>query len=179
MAVARAGTSELVFTMPRWRFDLLHPVDMVEELAIGHGYEDLGTDVPKATLTAQPRTDHHLRRRLRASMEGMGMMQIQSLTLSNMDDQFVRMRWKPNHAVTTITNPITVDHTVLRQHLMPGLLKLLASNRHHDLPQSVYELGAVVRDHRNADRLAFLTAERSGGFAAVRGRVQALSLIHI
>ena len=106
-------------------------------------------------------------------MEGMGMMQIQSLTLSNMDDQFVRMRWEPNHAVTTITNPITVDHTVLRQHLMPGLLKLLASNRHHDLPQSVYELGAVVRDHRNADRLAFLTAERSGGFAAVRGRVQA------
>ena len=173
MAVARAGTSELLFTMPRWRFDLLHPVDMVEELAIGHGYEDLGTDVPKATLTAQPRTDHHLRRRLRASMEGMGMMQIQSLTLSNMDDQFVRMRWEPNHAVTTITNPITVDHTVLRQHLMPGLLKLLASNRHHDLPQSVYELGAVVRDHRNAARLAFLTAERSGGFAAVRGRVQA------
>ena len=42
-----------------------------------------------------------------------------------------------------------------------GLLRLLASNRHHDLPQSVYELGTVVRDHRNADRLAFLTAERS------------------
>lgn len=173
MAVASSGTSELVFTMPRWRFDLLHPVDMVEELAIGHGYEDLGVDAPKATLTAQPRADHHLRRRLRASMQGMGMMQIQSLTLSNMDDQFTRMRWKPTHAVTTITNPITVDHTVLRQHLLPGLLKLLATNRHHDLPQSVYELGTVVRDHQNAERLAFLTAERSGGFAAVRGRVQA------
>ena len=173
MAVASAGTSELVFTMPRWRFDLLHPVDMVEELAIGHGYEDLGVDTPKATLTAQPRADHHLRRRLRASLQGMGMMQIQSLTLSNMDDQFTRMRWKPHHAVTTITNPITVDHTVLRQHLLPGLLKLLATNRHHDLPQSVYELGTVVRDHQNAERVAFLTAERSGGFAAVRGRVQA------
>jgi phenylalanyl-tRNA synthetase beta chain len=52
-------------------------------------------------------------------------------------------------------------------------LKLLATNRHHDLPQSVYELGTVVRDHQNAERVAFLTAERSGGFAAVRGRVQA------
>ena len=47
MAVASAGTSELLFTMPRWRFDLLHPVDLVEELAIGHGYEDLGEDLPK------------------------------------------------------------------------------------------------------------------------------------
>lgn len=38
----------------------------------------------------------------------------------------------------------------------------------------MYELGTVVRDHANAERLAFITAERSGGFAAVRGRIQAL-----
>ena len=37
----------------------------------------------------------------------------------------------------------------------------------------MYELGTVVRDHTNMDRLAFLTAERSGGFAAIRGRIQA------
>lgn len=174
MAEASAGTSELLLTMPRWRFDILHPVDLVEELAIGHGYEDLGEDLPKAPLTSVPREDHHLRRRLRESMQGMGMVQIQSLTLSNQQDQFTNMRWTPSHEVTTITNPITVDHTILRQHLLPGLLKLLATNRHHDLPQSVYELGTVVRDHRNENRLAFLTAERSGGFAAVRGRIQAL-----
>lgn len=174
MAEASAGSSELIFTMPRWRFDVLHPVDIVEDLAIGHGYEDLGTDMPKAQLTAQPRPDHHLRRRLRDAMQGMGMMQIQSLTLSNEADQFENMRWERTHSVTQITNPITVDHTILRQHLLPGLLRLLASNRHRDLPQSVYELGTVVRDHKNANRLAFLTAERSGGFAAVRGRIQAL-----
>ena len=174
MSMADAGTSELVFTMPRWRFDLLHPVDIVEDLAIGHGYEDLGTDLPTAQLTAEPRPDHHLRRRLRDAMQGMGMMQIQSLTLSNETDQFDNMRWTAQHDVTKITNPITIDHTVLRQHLLPGLLRLLASNRHHDLPQSVYELGTVVRNHANQQRLAFLTAERSGGFAAVRGRIQAL-----
>ena len=42
----------LNFVMPRWRFDILHPVDLVEEIAIGHGYEDLGQDVAKAPLTA-------------------------------------------------------------------------------------------------------------------------------
>jgi len=173
MSEASAGTHLLHFTMPRWRFDLLHPVDLVEELAIGHGYEDLGSDLPKAQLTAQPRGDHHLRRRLRDCMQGMGMMQIQSLTLSNHEDQFTNMRWKPTHAVTEITNPITVEHTILRQHLLPGLLRLLATNKHHDLPQSVYELGTVVRDHKNTERLAFITAEQSGGFAAIRGRIQA------
>ncbi|MGB2353192.1 MAG: hypothetical protein ACPH9J_05740, partial [Candidatus Poseidoniaceae archaeon] len=173
MQYAGEGEDMLGFDMPRWRFDLLHPVDIVEDLAIGHGYEDLGSDVPKAPMNAIPRADDHLRRRIRTSMQGMGFMQIQSLTLSNDEDQFDRMRWKPFNAITRITNPITLEHTMMRHFLLPGLLRLLATNRHHDLPQSVYELGTVVRDHKNMDRLAFLTAERSGGFAAIRGRIQA------
>ncbi len=173
MQYAKPGEDMLCFEMPRWRFDLLHPVDLVEELAIGHGYEDLGVDVPKAPMNALPRPDDHLRRRIRTSMQGMGFMQIQSLTLSNDEDQFNRMRWKPFNAITRITNPITQEHTMMRHFLLPGLLRLLSSNRHHDLPQSVYELGTVVRDHVNSDRLAFVTAERVGGFAAIRGRIQA------
>ncbi len=155
MSEVSKGGNLLEFIMPRWRFDILHPVDLVEDIAIGHGYEDLGEDQPIAQLTAQPRPDHNMRRRLRESMQGLGLMQIQSLTLSNETDQFTNMRWSQNHAVTVITNPITVDHTMLRQFLIPGLLRLLATNRHHDLPQGVYELGTVVRDHENADRMAF------------------------
>ena len=170
--ISRNG-SEISIEMPRWRFDILHPIDLVEEIAIGHGYEDLGTDVPKAPMTAIARSDVNLRRRIRDSMQGLGLMQIQSLTLSNDDDQFNFVRFKPVGEVTRITNPITIDHTLLRQYLTPGLLRLLSSNQHHNLPQSVYELGTVVRDHKNSDRVAFLVAERSGGFAAVRGRVQA------
>ena len=166
-------SDSIIIEMPRWRFDILHPVDLVEDIAIGHGYEDLGEDVPRSPMTAIPKSDAHLMRRIRDSMQGLGMIQIQSLTLSNDDDQFNLVRWENMGEVTRITNPITIDHTLLRQYLIPGLLRLLSSNRHHDLPQSVYELGTVVRDHKNSSRLAFLVAERSGGFAAVRGRVQA------
>jgi len=162
-----------VVAMPRWRLDILHPVDLIEDLAIGHGYDDLGQATPRAPAHGQPRPDAHLRRRVRTALVGLGCTEVQSLTLSNHDDQFTRMRWTPSGAVTEITNPITVDHTVLRQHLLPGLLRLLAANRHHDLPQAVFELGTVVRDHRNAGRVSFLVAEASGGFAAIRGRIQA------
>lgn len=168
------GDHVLTFAMPRWRFDILHPIDLVEDVAIGHGYEDLGSDVPRAPLTALPRTDAHMRRRIRDALQGLGMMQIQSLTLSNDVDQFEAMRWPAMGEVTRITNPITIEHTLLRQYLLPGLFRLLASNRHHDLPQAVYELGTVVRDHKNGERFAFLVAEQGGGFAAVRGRIQAI-----
>ena len=171
--ISRNNDKSISLEMPRWRFDILHPVDLIEDIAIGHGYEDLGTDVPKSPMTAIPRTDGNMRRRIRDSMQGLGFIQIQSLTLSNDDDQFNFMRFTPVGEVTRITNPITIDHTLLRQYLTPGLMRLLATNQHHNLPQSVYELGTVVRDHKNSDRVAFLVAERSGGFAAVRGRVQA------
>ena len=58
MQYAQEGEDMLGFDMPRWRFDLLHPVDIVEDLAIGHGYEDLGVDVPKAPMNAIPRPDN-------------------------------------------------------------------------------------------------------------------------
>ena len=167
------NSEQIKLEMPRWRFDILHPVDLVEDIAIGHGFEDLGEDIPRSPMTAKPRSDANLLRRIRDSMQGLGMMQIQSLTLSNDDDQFNLVRWSNVGEVTRITNPITIDHTLLRQYLLPGLLRLLSSNRHHDLPQSVYELGTVVRDHNNSSRLAFLVAERTGGFAAIRGRIQA------
>ena len=167
------NSEHIMINMPRWRFDILHPVDLVEDIAIGHGFEDLGEDIPRSPMTAKPRNDANLLRRVRDSMQGLGMMQIQSLTLSNDDDQFNLVRWSNVGEVTRITNPITIDHTLLRQYLLPGLLRLLSSNRHHDLPQSVYELGTVVRDHKNCSRLAFLVAERTGGFAAIRGRIQA------
>ena len=66
------------------------------------------------------------------------------------------MRWTANHEVTRITNPITIDHTLLRHHLLPGILRLLSKNKHNELPHSVYELGTVVRDHKTRTGLLSL-----------------------
>lgn len=174
MSLPEKGGKIAVVNIPKWRFDILHPIDIIEDIIIGHGYENLPSAKPTSSMTGVPREDHNMRRRLRESLQGMGFTQIQSLTLSNDKDQFENMRWKPNHEVTRITNPITIDHTLLRHHLLPGILRLLAKNKHNELPHSVYELGTVVRNHKNKNRIAFVTAERSGGFSAVRGRIQAL-----
>ena len=174
MSQPEKGGKIAVVNVPKWRFDILHPIDIIEDIIIGHGYENLPSAKPSSSMTGVPRNDHNMRRRLRESLQGMGFTQIQSLTLSNDNDQFENMRWSANHEVTRITNPITIDHTLLRHHLLPGIFRLLAKNKHNELPHSVYELGTVVRDHRNRTRVAFLTAENSGGFSAVRGRIQAL-----
>ena len=78
----------LEVAMPRWRFDILHPIDIVEDLAIGHGYENLGEAQPIISMDGVPRGDANLMRRVRECMQGLGLQQVQSLTLSNESDQF-------------------------------------------------------------------------------------------
>ena len=173
---ADAAIGELihVIEMPRWRFDILHPIDLVEEVATGIGYESLGEATSTLALEGKPLARSSLVRRINESLSSQGIQQVQSLTLSNDEVQFERMRWTPDNAVTRIANPITTDHTILRQSVLPSLLSLLSANQHHELPQRVQECGEVVRNHTNRWRVSWACAEIGTGFTGAKGIAQAL-----
>ncbi len=168
------GEREHVFSMPRWRSDIMHPVDIVEDIAIGFGYENLPDILSSVHIDASPLKSSNLHRRIRMSMRSVGLQEIQSLTLSNERDQFEKTRWPIISEATVISNPITVDHTLLRQYIFPSLMNLLASNRHHELPQRVYELGEVVHGGDNKTRVSWACAESGAGFSKAKGVVQSL-----
>ena len=168
------GEKEHIIAMPRWRNDIMHPVDLVEDIAIGYGYDNLPEQISTVHLDAIPLPSSNLRRRISASLCALGLQETQSLTLSNNRDQFDKLRWQEVGKSTVISNPITQDHTMLRQYILPSLLNLLSANRHHELPQKVHELGTVVRDSRNASRVAWACAEVGGGFSAAKGIASSL-----
>lgn len=152
----------------------MHPVDIVEDIAIGFGYHNLPEKLSEVHLDAIPLVSSHLHRRIRSSLRSLRIQETQGLTLSNEKDQFDRVRWEPVAEVARISNPISVEHTILRQSILPSLLVLLSSNRHHELPQRVYELSDVVRGGKNQSRVAWACAEVGGGFASSKGVAQAL-----
>ena len=168
------GEVEHLIKMPRWRSDVMHPVDIVEDIAIGFGFQNLPQKLSTTHLDAIPLKGSDLKRRFGESMRACGLQEVQSLTLSNERDQFENMRWPDEGYVTEISNPITSDHTLLRQYILPSLLRLLAANRHHELPQRVYEQGDVIRDSKNYPRGAWACAEVGSGFTASKGIAQAL-----
>ena len=168
------GEKEHVISMPRWRNDIMHPVDIVEDIAIGYGYDNLPEQLSAVHLDAIPLPSSNLKRRISSSLCALGLQETQSLTLSNKRDQFERVRWIEENKSTIISNPITKEHTMLRQYILPSLLNLLAANRHHELPQRVHELGDVVRDSENRTRLSWACAEVGGGFSAAKGIASSL-----
>ena len=168
------GEKEHVISMPRWRNDIMHPVDIVEDIAIGYGYNNLPEQFSAVHLDAIPLPTSNIKRRISSSLCALGLQETQSLTLSNKRDQFERVRWIEENKSTIISNPITKEHTMLRQYILPSLLNLLAANRHHELPQRVHELGDVVRDSKNKTRLSWACAEVGGGFSAAKGIASSL-----
>lgn len=168
------GEREHIFSMPRWRSDIMHPIDIVEDIAIGFGYDNLPDILSSVHIDASPLKSSNLHRRIRMSLRSVGLQEIQSLTLSNENDQFEKTRWPMISEATVISNPITVDHTLLRQYIFPSLMNLLSSNRHHELPQRVYELGEVVHGGDNRTRVSWACAEAGAGFSTAKGIVQSL-----
>ena len=76
-------------------------------------------------------------------MIGLGFNEVTTFTISNDKDEFEKIGLKKETCVE-IQNPIGEEFSCLRVGLIPSLLKILNENRHHALPQQIFELGIVV-----------------------------------
>ena len=135
----------LMVHIPAWRADILHEIDLVEDVAIGHGYDNFTKDVPKVFTFGKHLSDQSLRDNLRSIMIGFGFNEVTTFTISNERDEFDKFGLERSKRVE-IKNPISEDYSCIRSGLLPSLLKILAENKHHPLPQNIFEVGIVVNE---------------------------------
>ncbi len=169
---ARLDSGALHVSVPSWRTDILHDVDVVEDIAIGYGYNAFTASMPRS-MTYGGSISHDA---LHETMVGLGFNEVATLSLSGMEEQFERMRLEPVEHVA-IDNPISQRHTLVRVSLLPSLLEILSKNRHHDLPQQIYEVGDTVdmdEMPRNRLRLAGVKIAAKTGFTECKSIVQAI-----
>lgn len=138
----------LMASIPSYRFDILHPVDLVEEVAIGYGLDRFTFTLPQGSSVGV--YDKTLREldRVRSAMVGLGLVEVMNFTLVS------RTTLGPATSrrgvqLLRVQNPKTLEHEVLRDALFPSLLSVLARNVHEDYPQRIFEIGKVfLRDSR-------------------------------
>jgi len=164
---AEPGGNRITVHVPPYRADILHPVDIVEDLAIAFGYENLRSVMPKAMTFGTPRPIEAKLAKMREVMVGMGFLETMSLTLTNDQDQFVRMGEDIGDRAV-IRNPLSEEHTVLRVSILPSLMAVLRANKHHDMPQKVFETGEVVREGRNVSMIGGLVVHNKASFTEMK-----------
>ncbi|MEM1660035.1 MAG: phenylalanine--tRNA ligase subunit beta [Candidatus Bathyarchaeia archaeon] len=166
--------------IPPYRIDILHEVDLVEEVAVGYGYYRLKPTTPKVVTVGRKHPIYVLADRARQIMIGLGYLEVMNFTLTNERVHYEFMRLKPKNPVK-IANPVSLEYTIMRQMLLPGLMKNLAENTHESYPQRIFEVSDVVRVNRRLEtmcerrmHLAAATAHSEANFTEVKSICEAL-----
>jgi phenylalanyl-tRNA synthetase beta chain len=160
-------------SIPAYRGDILHPIDLVEDVAISYGYMKFDPVLPQSMTFGTPKKIIEFCGKLRTIMVGFGYNEVMSLTLSNEKEQFEKMGQEVTDRAIA-KNPLTEEHTCLRVSLIPSLLNTLRVNRHRDLPQKIFEIGIVVPEKENLYKLSGIAIHPKASFTEVKSLVEGI-----
>jgi len=142
--VGKTEGGEIEVSIPAYRSDILHEVDLVEEVAIGYGYNRFVPDIPATTNIGMELDKTKITRKIRDLMIGFGFQEVLTFMMTSKRNLFNKMR-RPEERIVEVCNPVSSEYAVLRDTLIPGLLDLLSRNLHIQYPQRVFECGDIVK----------------------------------
>merc|ERR1712112_118998 len=135
----------LSVAIPPTRADVLHPVDIYEDVAIAHGYNNITKTIPNTLTVAKQLPINKLTDQLREATAQAGFTEALTFSLCSRDDLATKMRKNiEDIPAVHISNPKTLEFQVARTSLLPGLLKTLQANREMPLPLKLFEISDVV-----------------------------------
>jgi phenylalanyl-tRNA synthetase beta chain len=154
--VVDAGSEEvIVAVVPTWRRDLAIEADVAEEIARVRGYETTPAHLPETLMPAYRPSPLTVREIVREALAGAGLSEVVTHALVSPLDE-ARLLWPEDAsepalsaqvvaqsgAEIAVTNPLSAQHSVLRQHLAASLLDVLSLNERQGRPDvAIFEIG--------------------------------------
>ncbi|MEM4271070.1 MAG: phenylalanine--tRNA ligase subunit beta, partial [Candidatus Pacearchaeota archaeon] len=124
--------------IPAWRTDIMHEVDLIEDIAIAYGYENFEPEIPKISTIGEEDKIETIKKKVAEILVGLNMLEISSYHLVTKDD-LKKINEKPR---IEIENSKT-DYSVLRPNLLCNIMKILSENIDKEYPQKIFEIGTV------------------------------------
>lgn len=162
--------------IPPVRQDILHTCDVIEDVAIAYGYNNIAPTLPSVVTIASQLPINKISDQLRAEFARCGFTEALTFALCSREDESKLLDKSSPLRAVEIANPKTSDFQIARTTLLPGLLKTVQSNLKMPLPFKLFEVSDVVLldsqcdvGARNERRLAALYAGKSPGFEVIHG----------
>jgi phenylalanyl-tRNA synthetase beta chain len=135
--VSKPDDGRIAVDVPGWRPDLVAEIDLIEEIARLHGYDNFPTElrpfrVGELASAPSEAVDGAVRRGLVAQ----GLFEVQTIPLGAADGpESVRL-----------LNPLSEEEAFLRSRLLPGLIRRMEANwAVHTRDVRLFEIGTVFR----------------------------------
>ncbi len=178
--VVKITKTQMVVKVPCYRVDILHPIDIVEDIAIAYDYNMIQPRWPQLLTIGGLASETEFRNVIREIMIGLGYQEILSFSMTDPENLFTKMESKPEKVVE-VANPKLASMTCLRNWLLPSLLEFLSNNTHLQYPQRIFEIGyCALHDEeqetktKEPEKLAAVTIHSQASFTEAKSIMDAL-----
>ena len=172
--------NELKVIIPAYRTDILHEVDIVENIAIQYRINNVEAKLPNLATIANEHSWFKSEQTIRELMVGFGFQEVMSLMLTSEKNHFEKMNQEEIDHVQ-VARPISISGTMIRTSLLNSLMEFLEDNKHEDLPQKIFEIGDVVymddenfNKTRTVKKLAGLICHSSANFTEIKSTTSSI-----
>jgi phenylalanyl-tRNA synthetase beta chain len=178
--VRQSGTKNLSVTIPCYRLDMLHPNDVIEDIIIAYGLNQIQPRWPGDLTIGNISPLEKYSNRIRELATGFGFQEVLTFMMTNEEKLFTKMEQPPTMCVK-ITNPKVVTLTCLRPWLLPSLLDFLSNNTHVQYPQKVFEVGDCTIWDENCQptdlrKLCFVSTHARANFTEMKSILETLTI---
>ncbi len=147
---AKATTKAIQIQIPKYRMDILHAVDIIEDIAIGYGFDRLVPAMPQTMTSGILTPTTRLRNKVRDLMVGLGYHEVLNYIMTS--PEILNNKMLRDEPIVKTGNPKSRNYSVLRNSLLPVLLDFASQNQHADYPQRIFEVGDIVIPKEEMDR---------------------------
>ena len=132
--------------IPPYRNDLMHPLDVVEDVAISRGYGEFTPIMPSQFTVGSLSRLEEMSDRVRDMMVGMGFQEIISNIMASRQELIDRMHLagSDRDQIVEVENVMTQAYSCLRQWITPSLLRVEAASTRAFYPHRLFEVGEVA-----------------------------------
>ena len=169
--------NEVKTIIPAYRVDILHEVDIVENIAVQYHINSVEAELPDINTVAYENNWFKSEATIREVMISLGFQEVMSLMLTNEEAHYEMMNQEEKPHVQ-VARPITIDRTMIRTSLINSLMEFLEDNKHEDLPQKIFEIGDVLylddsRENKtvSSKKLAALVCHSTANFTEIKSIV--------
>lgn len=167
---------QILCLVPRYRTDIFGPIDLVEEVALGYGIQNLIPTVPQASSAGQKNKVTVSLEAVRSTMIGLGYSEVMNFGLTGKQTLYDLAK-RDSSGMISVSDSKSQEHQILRDALLPGLVDVLSRNIHETYPQKIFEIGTTFyRDDPVGEEihLACASAHNDVSYTEIKSILQSL-----
>lgn len=181
MLPSKQAGGKLAVSVPRFRSDVVHNVDVIEDIARSYGFDNFAPLPPLVYTFGKKHGKNVLFDAVVNSFVGLGFQQVIGMILTSKELETSKIKTSDNGEFVELHSSRALGLNCCRQSLFAGLLSIMASNKQYTYPQKIFEVGECLQLNGSEEtgagtswKTAALVASATASFAEIKATIEAL-----